>query len=81
MSLLSSTKGKWDINRVEMTFEDILGKGSFGEPFAVAATPREVGTVITIIVIDNVFFVSVYIYLLHILLRILTVKTEVEFVI
>ena len=53
----------------------------FGEPFAVAATPSEVGTVITVIVIDNVFFVSVYIYLLPILLRILTVKTEVEFVI
>ena len=40
-SLLSSTKGKWDINRVEMTFGDILGKGSFGEPFAVAATPSD----------------------------------------
>ena len=79
MFLLSSLKR--NINHVEVTIEDVVGKGSFGESSAVAATPCEVGTVITIIVIDNVFFVSVYIYLLHILLRILTVKTEVEFVI
>ena len=69
ISPLSSTKGKWDINRVEMTFEDVLGEGSFGEPFAVAATPCEVGTVITVIAINNIVHVSISIYLLSVLFR------------
>ena len=37
MSILSSSKR--NIDRVEVTIEDIIGKGSFGKLFAVAATP------------------------------------------
>ena len=79
VSLLSSSKR--NIYHVELVIEDVDGKGSFDESSAVAATPWEVGTIITVIVIDNVFYASINIYLSPILLRLRTVKTEVEFVI
>ena len=72
MSLLSFSKR--NIDHVEVAIEDVDGKGLFGEPFAVAATPCEVGTVITVIVIDNVFYASISIYLLPVLLGLLTYK-------
>ena len=64
-----------------MTFGDILGKGSFGEPFAVAATPWEVGSIIKVWVIDNAFYVSINIYLSPVLFGLLTFKEETEFII
>ena len=79
VSLLSFSKR--NIDHVEVTIEDVVGKGSFGESSAVAATPWEVGTIVTVIVIGNVFYDSINIYLSPILLGLLTVKTEVEFVI
>ena len=77
--LLSFSKRNTD--HVEVVIEDVDGKGSFGESSAVAATPWEVGTIVTVIVIDNVFYASINIYLSPVLLGLLTVKTEVEFVI
>ena len=79
VSLLSFSKR--NIYHVELVIEDVDGKGSFGESSAVAATPWEVGTIVTVIVIDNIFYASVSIYLSPVLLGLLTVKTEVEFVI
>ena len=37
MSLLFSSKR--NINHVDVNIEDVIGKGSFGIPFAVVATP------------------------------------------
>ena len=79
VSLLSFSKR--NIDHVEVTIEDVVGKGSFGESSAVAVTPWEVGTIVAVIVIDNVFYDSINIYLSPVLLGLLTVKTEVEFVI
>ena len=70
MSLLFSSKR--NIDRVDVNIEDIIGKGSFGIPFAVVATPWEVGNVVTGIV--NVFYASVKIYLSPVLLGLLTIK-------
>ena len=77
--LLSFSKRNTD--HVEVVIEDVDSKGSFGESSAVATTPWEVGTIITDIVIDNVFYDSINIYLSPILLGLLSVKTSVEFVI
>ena len=79
VSLLSFPKR--NIDHVEVAIEDVDGKGSFGESSAVAVTPWEVGTIVTVIVIDNVFYASINIYLSPIRFWLLTVKTEVEFVI
>ena len=57
MSLLSFSK--WNTDHVEVTIKDIIGKGSFGESSTVAATPREVGTIVTVIFIDKVFRAAV----------------------
>ena len=54
--LLSSSKR--NIDHVEVAIEDVYGS-SFGESSAVAATPWEVGTVVTVIFIDNVFHATV----------------------
>ena len=51
VSLLSFSKQ--NIDHVKVTIEDVDGKGSFGE--SSAATPWEVDTIVTVIVIDNVF--------------------------
>ena len=66
-----------------MVIEDVDGKGSFGESSAVAATPWEVGTIVTVIVIGNVFYASINIYLSPVLLGIslLTIKIAVELII
>ena len=77
VSLLSFSKR--NIDHVEVTIEDVVGKGSFGESSAVAATPWEVGNVVTVIV--NVFYASVKIYLSLVLLELLTIKEVVDFVI
>ena len=70
MSLLFSSKR--NINHVDVNIEDVIGKGSFGIPFTVVATPQEVGNVVTGIV--NVFYASVKIYLSLVLLELLTIK-------
>ena len=57
VSLLSFSKR--NIDHVEVTIEDVVGKGSFGESSAVATTPWEVGTIVTVIFIDNVFRAAV----------------------
>ena len=57
VSLLSFSK--WNIDLVEVAIEDVDGKGSFGESSAVAATPWEVGTIVTVTFIDNVFRAAV----------------------
>ena len=57
MSLLSSSKR--NIYHVEVAIEDVDDKGSFGESSAVAATPWGVGTIVTVIFIDNVFRTAV----------------------
>ena len=55
--LLSFSKRNTD--HVEVVIEDVDGKGSFGESSAVAVTPWEVGTIVTVIFIDNVFRAAV----------------------
>ena len=77
VSLLSFSKR--NIDHVEVAIEDVDGKGSFGESSAVAATPWEVGTIVTVVV--NVFYASVKIYLSPVLLELLTIKEVVDFVI
>ena len=53
VSLLSFSKRS--IDHVKVIIEDVDGKGSFGESSAIAATPWEVGTIVTVIVIDDIF--------------------------
>ena len=77
MSLLFSSKR--NIDHVNVNIEYVIGKGSFGIPFTVVATPWEVGNVVTVIV--NVFYASVKIYLSLVLLELLTIKEVVDFVI
>ena len=67
MTLLFSSKR--NIDRVEVTIRDIPGKDLFGKPFAIAAAPWEIGTIITVIAIDNVVYVSFITYLLSVLFR------------
>ena len=50
---------KRNIYHVEVAIEDVDGKGSFGESSAVACAPWEVGTIVTVIFIDNVFRAAV----------------------
>ena len=57
VSLLSFPKR--NIDHVEVAIEDVDDKGSFDESSAVAATPWEVGTIVTVIVIDDVFRAAV----------------------
>ena len=55
--ILSSSKR--NIYHVEVAIEDVDDKGSFGESSTVAATPWEVGTIVTVTFIDNVFRAAV----------------------